>query len=305
VLRLSFYIILFIFNLSATYTQNLKNNINFSLLNYELTNTKIDLENQELFLSAILSLGDNKIVVEEIIRTILMRPDLSKVDSTFNYLMSNFTIEDSIAIHTFLQTGEDWRDEAYYVVMMSYLGQAYLDGITLSEAYLNIQKNKPAHFPNKPDESFIYNNPFLGIIEKKLSYIKWAVKYPDEYNFFVQLLRQQTKRKYFNDDDLLVNKFLKQVEQNAIENKKVDQESIPITIIKVIEIYSNQKKKSLKFEDLCQPETIDKFIANAYELVYQKPISNVIANSFNDYVKQNGIYDASLIYLAIILSKYE
>jgi len=294
-----------IFSLNIATAQSSKNNINFSLLNFETTNSKIDLEKQELFQSAILSLGDKNIVVEEIIRTILMRPDLSKVDSTINQLLSDFTQEDSIVIRTFLKTNEDWRDEAFYVVMMSYLVQANIDSITLSEAYLNIQKSKPTFFPHKPEEAIIISNPILGLIDKKHSYTKWAVNYPNEYNFFIQLLRQQAKRRYYNDNDLLVNKLLAQVVNNAIENKKVDQESIPMPLKEVLAYYGSTKTKNLKFEELCQPKTIDDFIANAYELIKHEPIPEIVASNINAYVRENEIYDASLIYLAIILSKYE
>jgi hypothetical protein len=293
------------FTFNSLKAQNSTSQINLALLNFDLTNNKLALEDQELFLSTLLSLGDNAIVLEEIIRKILVTPDICSNDSLLNSMLNDFNPQDSVIINQYPRTVADWRDEPWHTVRLAYMGQAFLDSISLSEAYLKIHIDLPSNFPNIPTEPLKYNNLILSLIDKIRSHVLWAINYPKEYQYFIDLLRLQTKRCFKNDTDDLVLNFVNRVKNVAIESKSVDRESIPAPLNNILNYYYNQKKVQLKFADQCNPQNIKLFLENAYQLIYQKPIPDATALKINKYIVDQNLYDAEMIYLALILNKYE
>jgi hypothetical protein len=55
----------------------------------------------------------------------------------------------------------------------------------------------------------------------------------------------------------------------------------------------------------CNPQEIDIFLKDAYKEVFNETLSDEGLLVLEQYVRENNLYSPQIIYLALILSKYE
>ena len=277
--------------------------INFAVLHYKLMQEKLPQSDLEMYLKAFPSLGDKNIILKEVFRNMLESEDLSYADSLINFWLNDFSTDEINKLNQIVPIADNWMERAWNVVVMSYMGKAYLENVPFIDAYLKVRFNKLEKFPNLPPEkNFSYHllNPFY----QYYSCSKWYLNYPDEFEYFRKMLTDLSMECYqsTSEDDII--QFTDLIKLKTRESNTIYDHYIPMPLEDLI-AYSQNNTTSLNHSELCNKEQIDQFLTKSYFVIHDEQIPENLLENLKNYIVQNDIYNSELIYLVLILSKYE
>lgn len=271
-------------------------------LNFKLYETKISQIELEEIMNAFAAFGDKNVVFSEVLNYLVAPETSLHEDSLIQYWLNDFSEEEMVKLQSLPNISLHYMEKTYKIVMYSILGKSYLDTTSVIEAYVNINAKKNEVFPNMPTISNTSNKTEL--IKRYYDFSKWAINYPNELLFFQNLIQEQTSKhlKVASEENLI--RWSEFVRQYIIEGNTIYDIYLPISLNGLIDS-TNTHQKNIKYGSLCTPQNIKEFLCKSYELIFEEKISNGLLNKMLVYIKQNKIYEPKLIYLALILSKYE
>ena len=285
-----------------TWAQDDYKQINFGLINYALTDEVMRQQVLENILNTMSAFGDNEIVLEEIFKTLLISEDRTKASQQIDTYINDFTSLERNRLCMLPNLGEDCIENAYNLVYYCYFGRALLRNTSLIETYTTVGSEN-AKFPHLPG-SGAYTDPILDGVYSYYNFSNWALNYPNEVIHFKNLFLAQTKAFYGSNSNDDVVKFAKHLKKKFTEENSIYMHHLPIPLAKLLK-ENKSKGQRLKYSELCNRNDIDQFLYKSYELIFNiKPSSQTI-QSLKQYIASKNIYKPELIYLALILDKYE
>jgi hypothetical protein len=288
----------------STWCQLNPNRINFGQLKYDLTGESLTQEELESILNTFSSFGDKSVILEEVMKSYLIEPNTDYADSLIDFWLSDFSVEDSIQLMQLPAIKENFRERAFNVVWMSSFAKAYLEKIAFIEAHINLAQDKPSKFPNLPDMS-AFSGMVAGIYSF-YSFSKWSIQYPNEYQYFEDLMKQYTVTALggqYSDEKL--KQFIDIVINDVKDRRLVYELYLPFSLADYLKYRSMEEEDEDPKMKHCNPQEIDIFLRDAYKEVFNETLSEEGLLVLSQYIKDNNLYSPQVIYLALILSKYE
>lgn len=280
--------------------------LNFSAINYKLTDKRIDIDTYELYLKSMLAFGDKSIIQEEVFKSMLSGKSFEFQDSLIQLWLIEI-LPDSSKILKLPKISSDWRDFPLFIFEYTILSEAYRTNTSYVKNYIEIIDKKEEFFPHLPSrESSVYNDPILVKFNSFIEYINWASNYPKEVDYFLNILIRNAK-KVFKDksEDKLIKKYTAFIDSTIFSSVNIEREYVPKSIQDYLHYYSLLKKKQIMFADLCNKEHIDQFIEQAYFLIFEQKISYELFEELRDFIVSNNLFDPEMIYYSLLISKYE
>jgi len=280
------------------------NRINFGQLKYDLTGESLAQEELESILNTFSSFGDKSVILEEVMKSYLIEPNTDYADSLIDFWLQDFSMEDSMKLMQLPAIKDNILERAFNMVWMTSFAKAYLEKIAFIEAHINITQDKPSRFPHLPDMS-TYSGMVAGIYSF-YAFSKWYIEYPYEYQYFEDVMKQYTLSTLGGEySDEKLRQFIDIVIKDVRDRRLVYELYLPFSLDDYLS-YRNMEESS---EDPkmkhCNPEEIDIFLKDAYKEVFNETLSDDGLLVLQQYIKDNNLYSPQVIYLALILSKYE
>jgi hypothetical protein len=150
---------------------------------------------------------------------------------------------------------------------------------------------------------------FSGMVAGIYSYYsfsKWALQFPLEYQYFEDLMKKYTVTVLggeFTDEKL--RQFIDIVVKDVKDRKLVYELYLPFSLDDYLKYRGMEETTEDPKMKHCNPQEIDIFLKDAYKEVFNETLSAEGLLVLEQYVRENNLYSPQIIYLALILSKYE
>lgn len=279
------------------------NRINFGQLKFDLLGESLTQEELESILNTFSSFGDKSVILGEVMKSYLIEPNTDQADSLIDYWLQDFSVEDSLYLMKLPAIKQNFRERAFNVSWMASFAKAYIDKISFIEAHLAIFKDRPDRFPNLPDMGK-YDGMVAGVYSY-YAFSKWSIQYPLEYQYFEDLMKKYTIAVMGSYSVENLSQFIDIVIKDIKDRKLVYEQYLPFSLDDFMKYRGMEDESDSPLEKHCNPEEIDIFLKDAYKNVYNETLSDEGLLVLQEYIKENNLYNAQVIYLALILSKYE
>lgn len=291
-----------IFNFS--WAQLNPNQIKFGQIKYDFLNQQLTQQDLEEILNTFSSLGDKEIVFEEVVKSFFVQTNTSFSDSLIDYWLNDFNYEDSLKLTEIPPIKPDFRERAFNMVFLTYFAKAYLEDISLIEAHIVVQQQKPNAFPNLPEMGGVYSG-ITDAIHNLYIYSKWYLSHPKEYQYFEDLMKSYVVQKMGSYSIKNLEKFINIVVKDVKDRRLIYESYLPLPLTEFLEYRAiHEANKSNQNNDLNNNE-IKALLQDGYQKLYNETLSDEALTSLMEYVETNKINDPKVIYLALIFSRYE
>ncbi len=211
---------------------------------------------------------------------------------------------DSIQLMKIPVGDKDYRERAFYFVWMSFFVQAYVEEISFIEAYIKTSKDKPKYFPNLPELGEFAG--LMAVVNNYYIFNKWVLKHPEEYLYFEDKLKRHTNEHWADYNEKNLVEFIDVIIADVKEKRLIYEQYLPFPLQNILDMRALQ---NVEIEDdlgaYCNEKEIDIFVKDAYKKIFNETLSPEGLLAITTYIKENDLYQPEVIYLALILSKYE
>lgn len=289
---------------NCSWAQLNPNQIKFGQIKYDFLNQQLTQQNLEEILNTFSSLGDKEVVFEEVIKSFFIQKNTAFSDSLIDLWLNDFNKDDSLKLMQIPAIKPDYRERAFNMVFLTYFAKAYLDDISLIEAHIVVQQQKPNSFPHLPEMGEVYSG-VTDAIHNFYSYSRWYLSYPDEYQFFEDLMKSYVVEKMGSYNSNNLEKFIDIVIKDVKDRRLIYESYLPLPLTEFIEYRALNKANKSNQNTSLNPNEIRAIIQDGYQKLYSETLSEEALVNLMEYVEKNEINDPKVIYLALIFSKYE